>query len=333
MLTLDATGSSELVGRADRPGDARRSVARWPTRARTRPWASTSARSDRRPMGPLRPRPTPEPTSAPSLDSPTATPDRVRPTPDPTPAPAPTSVADAGAEADRRRRPSRRRIRPPKPTRKPAPNPLPFARPGPPVVRRRRRHRLERLPRTPVRPLPRRSGIRARPIPRPSRPRPARSPSTEHDLTRPVADERLRRRRRCGTTYYYRTMAFDGADRMHRGEPGRSGRPEAGARAGHPRCRPGRWPEDQSSAGPRTRDRPTASPGTGWRCRRSTRRRACSRERRRSSTSGEQGLSEAVAELPGGTYHFRLQVLRSTEAGSPARFLVAQTDVATYVVP
>ncbi len=49
--------------------------------------------------------------------------------------------------------------------------------------------------------------------------------------------------------------------------------------------------------------------------------------------SGDQDLADAVADLPAGTYHFRLQVLRSTEAGTPPKFLVAQTDVATYVVP
>ena len=49
-------------------------------------------------------------------------------------------------------------------------------------------------------------------------------------------------------------------------------------------------------------------------------------------TSG-QGVSEAVAALDPGTYHFRLQVVRSTDLGSPAKFLVAQTDVATYTVP
>lgn len=49
--------------------------------------------------------------------------------------------------------------------------------------------------------------------------------------------------------------------------------------------------------------------------------------------STQQDLSEAVAELPAGTYHFRLQVVRSTEAGSPPKFLVAQSEVATYVVP
>ena len=49
--------------------------------------------------------------------------------------------------------------------------------------------------------------------------------------------------------------------------------------------------------------------------------------------TGEQGVSEAVAALDPGTYHFRLQVVRSTDLGSPAKFLVAQTAVATYTVP
>ena len=49
--------------------------------------------------------------------------------------------------------------------------------------------------------------------------------------------------------------------------------------------------------------------------------------------TSEQGVSEAVAELDPGTYHFRLQVVRFTDLGSPAKFLVAQTDVATYTVP
>ena len=49
--------------------------------------------------------------------------------------------------------------------------------------------------------------------------------------------------------------------------------------------------------------------------------------------SSDQDLSAAVASLAPGTYHFRLQVLRSTELGSPSRFVVAQSDPATYVVP
>jgi hypothetical protein len=49
--------------------------------------------------------------------------------------------------------------------------------------------------------------------------------------------------------------------------------------------------------------------------------------------TGEQGVSEAVANLDPGTYHFRLQVVRFTDLGSPAKFLVAQTAVATYTVP
>jgi hypothetical protein len=49
--------------------------------------------------------------------------------------------------------------------------------------------------------------------------------------------------------------------------------------------------------------------------------------------TGEQGVTGAVAELGPGTYHFRLQVVRFTDLGSPARFLVAQTAVATYTVP
>ena len=49
--------------------------------------------------------------------------------------------------------------------------------------------------------------------------------------------------------------------------------------------------------------------------------------------TGEQGVSEAVAALDPGTYHFRLQVVRFTDLGSPAKFLVAQTAVATYTVP
>jgi hypothetical protein len=49
--------------------------------------------------------------------------------------------------------------------------------------------------------------------------------------------------------------------------------------------------------------------------------------------TGEQGVSEAVAALDPGTYHFRLQVVRFTDLGSPAKFLVAETAVATYTVP
>jgi hypothetical protein len=49
--------------------------------------------------------------------------------------------------------------------------------------------------------------------------------------------------------------------------------------------------------------------------------------------SSRRGLSEAVARLEPGTYHFRLEVLRATDIGSPAQFLVAHSSVATYVVP
>ena len=51
------------------------------------------------------------------------------------------------------------------------------------------------------------------------------------------------------------------------------------------------------------------------------------------ASSGDQDVSAAVASLAPGTYHFRLQVLRTTELGSPSRFVVAQSDPATYVVP
>ncbi len=48
---------------------------------------------------------------------------------------------------------------------------------------------------------------------------------------------------------------------------------------------------------------------------------------------GNRGASEALARLEPGTYHFRLEVLRYTELGSPAKFVVAHSDVVTYTVP
>jgi|GEM_PF-2983151 len=49
--------------------------------------------------------------------------------------------------------------------------------------------------------------------------------------------------------------------------------------------------------------------------------------------SAEQGLADAAAEIPSGTYYFRLQVLRQTTLGSPVKFLVAESDVTSYTVP
>jgi hypothetical protein len=48
---------------------------------------------------------------------------------------------------------------------------------------------------------------------------------------------------------------------------------------------------------------------------------------------GDPGINQYVAgpeALPSGDYYLRVQVIRATDLG---RFLVAQTDVATYTVP
>jgi hypothetical protein len=49
--------------------------------------------------------------------------------------------------------------------------------------------------------------------------------------------------------------------------------------------------------------------------------------------SSDKGMTAALAGLDPGTYHFRLEVVRYTDLGSPAKFLVAHSDVTTYTVP
>jgi hypothetical protein len=49
--------------------------------------------------------------------------------------------------------------------------------------------------------------------------------------------------------------------------------------------------------------------------------------------SSDKGMTAALARLDPGTYHFRLEVVRYTDLGSPAKFLVAHSDVTTYTVP
>ena len=49
--------------------------------------------------------------------------------------------------------------------------------------------------------------------------------------------------------------------------------------------------------------------------------------------SSDEAMTAALAALDPGTYHFRLEVLRYTDLGSPAKFLVAHSDVTTYTVP
>ena len=49
--------------------------------------------------------------------------------------------------------------------------------------------------------------------------------------------------------------------------------------------------------------------------------------------STDKGASQAIATLEPGTYHFRVEVLRATELGSPSKFVVAHSDVASYTVP
>jgi hypothetical protein len=133
-------------------------------------------------------------------------------------------------------------------------------------------------------------------------------------------------------TWYYRTMAFDGANRVIAASPIRSAEARPVRDLGALTVGPGdgsttafSWATYEGSAAcfgtaklvfSKVDPSPSYFEGSPVLF----------------ATSG-QGISEAVAELGPGTYHFRLQVVRFTDLGSPAKFLVAQTDVATYTVP
>ena len=49
--------------------------------------------------------------------------------------------------------------------------------------------------------------------------------------------------------------------------------------------------------------------------------------------SGDRTTASALVDLAPGTYHLRLEVLRSIGPGGSSTFVVAHSDVATYTVP
>ncbi len=135
-----------------------------------------------------------------------------------------------------------------------------------------------------------------------------------------------------GGTYYYRTMAFDAADRVIGASPVKAATAKPIGDLGTLTVGPGDGTRTAFGwspyAGPRdcftryklviSKDDPTPSALEGA---------------DPVFASSDRSAAEAIVEIPPGRYHFRLQALRYTALGSPARFVVAQTDVATYTVP
>jgi hypothetical protein len=134
-----------------------------------------------------------------------------------------------------------------------------------------------------------------------------------------------------GRTYYYRTMAFDASDRVIAASPVEAATARPIGDLGTLTVGPGDGTTTTFSWSP------YQGPGdcfTGYRL-------VLSKDDPTPSAlegadyvfaSSDRSASEAIAEIPRGRYHFRLQVIRVTELGSPAKFVVAQTDVATYIV-
>jgi hypothetical protein len=135
-----------------------------------------------------------------------------------------------------------------------------------------------------------------------------------------------------GTTYYYRTMALDRADRVLAASPVRAATAKTVGELGELVVGPGDGGTTAFSwtpyAGPAdcfsyyklvfSASDPTPSYFEGAQV---------------LGFSSDRGLAGASYPVEQGTYHFRLQVIRTTALGTPPKFLVAQSAVATYTVP